>query len=70
MRKLACTLSLLFVLLPATTILAASAKDPTWWDKYLYILNNGSMPAAGATTSLSSGLNVDVFVGKSEIFLE
>jgi hypothetical protein len=60
MRKLACTLSLLFVLLPATTLLAASSKDPTWWDKYLYILNNGSMPAAGATTSLSSGSDVDV----------
>ena len=37
-----------------------NSKDPTWWDKYQYILNNGPAPSAGTTASVSSGGNVDV----------
>jgi hypothetical protein len=35
-------------------------KDPTWWSKYEFLRDNGSDPAAGPTTSLSVGANVDV----------
>ncbi len=38
----------------------ALSKDPTWWDKYLYILNNGPDASLGATTSVAVGTNVDV----------
>src|SRR5947208_3350319 len=55
------------LILLITCLLASAAfaqtnntKDPTWWDKYQYILNNGSLPAAGNTTSVSVGGNVDV----------
>ncbi len=37
-----------------------NANDPTWWDKYQYLKNNGSDPASGNTTSVSVGSNVDV----------
>jgi hypothetical protein len=37
-----------------------NSKDPTWWNKYQFILNNGSDPSPGLTTSLSAGTNVDV----------
>src|SRR2546426_6939451 len=37
-----------------------SAHNPTWWDKYQYIANNGPIGGGGATTSVSFGSNVDV----------
>src|SRR6266568_5143234 len=37
-----------------------NSKDPTWWDKYQYIVNNGSAADPGSTSSVSSGGNVDV----------
>ncbi len=37
-----------------------SSHDPTWWDKYQFILNNGSDGNAGSTGSVSFGSNVDV----------
>src|SRR6478672_5035922 len=37
-----------------------STKNPTWWDKYQYILNNGAAADPGTTTSVTSGTNVDV----------
>ena len=48
------------LLLFAAPVLAANdSKNPTWWDKYQYLLNNG--PDALATTAAtSSGSNVDV----------
>jgi len=64
-------LSLLFVI-AATLFLAGisqnprlvsaknSAHDPTWWDKYQFILNSGSDGSVGPTTSVSFGTNVDV----------
>src|SRR5207244_6668735 len=53
MRKL----SLIITCLLASAAFAQTnnTKDPTWWDKYQYILNNGSLPAAGNTTSVSVG---------------
>src|SRR5438105_4532950 len=35
-------------------------NNPTWWDKYQYIKNNGPLPAAGSTRSVTVGANVDV----------
>ena len=37
-----------------------NSHNPTWWDKYQFILNNGSDGSAGITTSESFGTNVDV----------
>src|SRR5436190_8678397 len=46
---------------PPTRVSADSAThDPTRWDKYQFILNNGSDSAPTATTSTSFGSNVDV----------
>jgi hypothetical protein len=60
MRKL--SLSLLLVCL-ATAAFAQTnnSKNPTWWDKYLYILNSGPLAGGAATASVASGAtNVDV----------
>src|ERR1041384_6210944 len=38
----------------------SNSHNPTWWDKYTYIANNGPMGEGGATSSLSFGSNVDV----------
>ena len=35
-------------------------KDPTWWDKYQFLLKNGSDPSPGGISSLAVGANVDV----------
>jgi hypothetical protein len=37
-----------------------SVHDPTWWDKYQFILNSGSDSNAGSTGSVSYSGNVDV----------
>src|SRR5260370_19485528 len=34
--------------------------NPTWWDKYQYVANNGSVDGGGSTVSLLVGGNVDV----------
>jgi hypothetical protein len=38
----------------------SSTHNPTWWDKYQYMIHNGPLGAGGATTSVSYGSNVDV----------
>src|SRR5689334_21875509 len=38
----------------------SSSHDPTWWDKYAYILNNGASLFAPAPTLPTGGANVDV----------
>src|ERR1051325_4794044 len=37
-----------------------NTHNPTWWDKYQYITNNGPTDGGGATSSVSFGSNVDV----------
>src|SRR5260370_8239808 len=37
-----------------------SSHNPTWWNKYLYLLNHPADSLAGPGTSLSVGANVDV----------
>ena len=36
------------------------SHNPTWWDKYQYIVHNGPTDGGGATTSVSIGANIDV----------
>ncbi len=43
----------------SAALAAPVAKDPTWWDKYQFILNNGADPLVTAASS-SSATNVDV----------
>ena len=50
---------LLALVLPATALAAPVAKDPTWWDKYTYLLNNGEDPLVSVAPS-STATNVDV----------
>jgi hypothetical protein len=38
----------------------SSSHNPTWWDKYQYIANNGPTDGGGTTFSISFGSNVDV----------
>src|SRR2546428_1186500 len=56
MRKL----TLLLCLFASTAFAANDPNNPTWWDKYQYIRNNGPLAAAGATRSVTVGTNVDV----------
>jgi hypothetical protein len=56
---------LLLTLLISTSTQRVSADrttshDPTWWDKYQFILNNGPDAAPPSTASVSFGSNVDV----------
>src|SRR5205085_9139351 len=54
-------LLLLAALSVATPVLAANdAKNPTWWDKYQYLLNNGPDALVTTSASASAGGNVDV----------
>src|SRR5258706_1117740 len=55
---------ILFSLMMSTRSARVSAENsshnPTWWDKYQFLRDNGSDPAIGNTTSTSYGGNVDV----------
>ncbi|MGH9930465.1 MAG: hypothetical protein ACREA9_14735, partial [Pyrinomonadaceae bacterium] len=58
-------LALIFLALTASPPLRPAAAqntshDPTWWDKYQFILNNGPDGNLSTTTSVSFGSNVDV----------
>jgi len=47
----------------ATPLLAqnsANSLKPSWWNKFLYLSSHGPDPAPGSTTSITSGVNVDV----------
>jgi len=57
MRKLS-----LFALMAlcATTALARDPKNPTWWEKYQFLVKFGEAAGGAATTSVLSGANVDV----------
>lgn len=55
---------LLITMFPSFAVLSYAqnndSHNPTWWDKYQFILNNGPTGDGGATTSVSFGSNVDV----------
>src|SRR6266480_5466145 len=45
---------------PIWALADSSTHNPTWWDKYQFMKNNGPEASAGSSQSLSSGKNVDV----------
>ena len=52
---------LVLALLFPLSLAAKDSKNPTWWDKYQFLLKNGSDPSPGATASaLAVGANVDI----------
>lgn len=57
MRRLSLAVLAVAFCLP---VAAQNTKNPTWWDKYQYILNNGPDVSSGATTSVTDGTDVDV----------
>jgi hypothetical protein len=60
-RRLAPVLFLVLALVSPLSLVAKDNHNPTWWDKYQFLLKNGSDPSPGATVSaLSVGTNVDI----------
>src|SRR5258706_606509 len=59
MRKLCLSLAIALVI-PAAFAQTNNSKDPTWWEKYQYLVKNGEMAGGAATSSVSAGPNVDV----------
>jgi hypothetical protein len=51
---------LLAVALPICAIADSKTHNPTWWDKYEFIKNNGPVAGGGPSLSLNFGSNVDV----------
>ncbi len=60
MKKLLVLAGLAFGLACPLRAQTNNSKDPTWWNKYQFILNNGSDPSPGPTSSTTVGANVDV----------
>src|SRR5437762_326132 len=65
--RLSILLGMAFIVLALTAspglrlaIAQNTSHDPTWWDKYQFILNNGSDGILGTTGSVAFGGNVDV----------
>src|SRR5436305_7878335 len=59
MRKLSLLAALLLCAAPVVAQ-SNNPNNPTWWDKYQYLIKSGEMPGGGATTSLATAGNVDV----------
>jgi hypothetical protein len=58
-RFLSACLSVVALAMP-TWAQSANSHNPTWWNKYQYLLNHPSDASAGSGGSLSVGSNVDV----------
>jgi hypothetical protein len=46
--------------LPICALADSKTHNPTWWDKYQFILNNGPESGTSGSASISYGSNVDV----------
>ena len=57
MRKLSL---LLMLVASAAWAQTNNQNNPTWWEKYQFIQNNGPIAGGGTTTSIADGSNVDV----------
>src|SRR2546423_7211900 len=51
--------SILFAL-PMCAVADSGTHNPTWWDKYQFMKNNGPETSAGSSQSVGFGKNVDV----------
>src|SRR6478609_4377217 len=60
MRALFFLFSLSVVGLPLCAIADSKTHNPTWWDKYEFMKNNGPIAGGGPSFSLNYGSNVDV----------
>jgi hypothetical protein len=60
MRKLSLFLFAVVVLVPSLFAQSNTQNNPTWWDKYQYIQNNGPDAGGATSTSVAFGSNVDV----------
>jgi len=58
--KLAVSSFLLFLILAPATAQNNNSHNPSWWNKYQYLLNHPADSAAGPGSSLSVGANIDV----------
>ena len=59
-RTIAVVVAALAVLAGGLAKADSIRKDPTWWDKYQFLLKNGADPSPGRISSLAVGSNVDV----------
>lgn len=59
MRQLSLVAALLLCAAPVVAQ-SNNPNNPTWWDKYQYLVKSGEMPGGAATSSFSTGGNVDV----------
>jgi hypothetical protein len=59
-RKIVVVVAALAVLAGGLAKADSIRKDPTWWDKYQFLLKNGADSSPGAISSLAVGSNVDV----------
>src|ERR1043166_6690610 len=57
MRKLSL---LLMLVASAAWAQTNNSNNPTWWEKYQFIQNNGPIAGGGATASVTDGSDVDV----------
>src|SRR5256885_13222685 len=48
------------IALPICALADSSTHNPTWWDKYQFMKNNGPEASAGSSQSVTFGKNVDV----------
>jgi len=59
-RKIGLSLLALSALASGFAAADSIRKDPTWWDKYQFLLKNGSDASPGGISSLAVGANVDI----------
>jgi hypothetical protein len=48
------------VAVPICAVADSKTHNPTWWDKYAYLANNGPTDGGGRSSSVTFGANVDV----------
>ena len=60
MRKLSIMSLALILCTVSLQAQSNNSSNPTWWEKYQYLMNNGELSPGGPTSSTTDGANVDV----------